>query len=208
MQFAFYFAYLHQNRDKLTALMFSNEFMACDSAAARQALIDQHIDRREQLSWEKLVDPVPPLALKSRRQFDDWLRSHMWRDFEHALPGQSRQPAEIGLRRAARRARRGARRDRLRRPVRALAPLGAVRIFADHEPAGGGPAERAHRAIAGADGCRHGARRLRAGRQLRPRRRQRHLRRAKPLAGRGGDARMCWCAGAPRCPGRWKTSRR
>jgi uncharacterized NAD(P)/FAD-binding protein YdhS len=94
MQFAFYFAYLHAQRDKMTALMFSNEFMACDSAAARQALIDQHIDRREQLSWEKLVDPVPPLALKSRRQFDDWLRSHMWRDVEHAMLGNLDSPVK------------------------------------------------------------------------------------------------------------------
>ena len=92
MQFAFYFAYLHTQRDKMTALMFSNEFMACENAVARQALIDQHIDRREQLSWDKLVDPVPPLALKSRRQFDDWLRSFMWRDFEHAKLGNLDSP--------------------------------------------------------------------------------------------------------------------
>ena len=94
MQFAFYFSYLHTQRDKMTALMFSNDFMACDSAAARQALIDQHIDRREQLSWDKLVDPVPPLALKSRRQFDDWLRTHMWRDVEHAMLGNLDSPVK------------------------------------------------------------------------------------------------------------------
>jgi hypothetical protein len=94
MQFAFCFAYLHQRRDKITALMFSNEFMACDSAAARQALIDRHVDRREQLSWDKLVDPVPALALKSRRQFDDWLRGHMWRDFEHACEGNLDSPVK------------------------------------------------------------------------------------------------------------------
>ncbi|MET0855891.1 MAG: hypothetical protein ABWY27_04005, partial [Telluria sp.] len=87
MQFAYYFAYLHKRRDKIAALMFSNEFMACDSAGARQALIDRHIDKREQLSWEKLVDPIPVLALKSRRQYDDWLRGHMWRDYEHACLG-------------------------------------------------------------------------------------------------------------------------
>ena len=94
MQFAFYFSYLHQQRDKITALMFSNEFMACDGAAARQALIDRHIDRREQLSWDKLVEPVPALALKSRRQFDDWLRSHMWRDFGHACLGNLDSPVK------------------------------------------------------------------------------------------------------------------
>jgi uncharacterized NAD(P)/FAD-binding protein YdhS len=87
MQFAYYFAYLHKRRDKIAALMFSNEFMACDSAGARQALIDRHIDKREQLSWQKLVDPIPVLALKSRRQYDDWLRGHMWRDYEHACLG-------------------------------------------------------------------------------------------------------------------------
>ena len=87
MQFAFYFAYLHKRRDKIAALMFSNEFMACENAGARQALIDRHIDKHEQLSWKKLVDPVPALALKSRRQYDDWLRGHMWRDFEHACLG-------------------------------------------------------------------------------------------------------------------------
>lgn len=92
MQFAFYFSYLHQHVDKITALMFSNEFMACDSASARQALIDRHIDRREQLSWDKLVDPIPALALKSRPQFDDWLRSFMWRDFEHACEGNLDSP--------------------------------------------------------------------------------------------------------------------
>jgi uncharacterized NAD(P)/FAD-binding protein YdhS len=92
MQFAFYFSYLHHKRDKIAALMFSNEFMACESGAARQALIDRHVDRREQLSWEKLVDPIPPLALKSRRQFDDWLRGHMWRDVEHALRGNLDSP--------------------------------------------------------------------------------------------------------------------
>jgi uncharacterized NAD(P)/FAD-binding protein YdhS len=92
MQFAFYFSYLHKRRDKITALMFSNEFMACESAAARQALIDRHVDRREQLSWDKLVEPIPALALKSRRQFDDWLRGHMWRDFEHACQGNLDSP--------------------------------------------------------------------------------------------------------------------
>jgi uncharacterized NAD(P)/FAD-binding protein YdhS len=94
MQFAFYFSYLHTRRDKMTALMFSNELMACDSASARQALIDQHVDRREQLSWDKLVDPVPALALKSRRQFDDWLRGHMWRDLEHAMLGNLDSPVK------------------------------------------------------------------------------------------------------------------
>ncbi|MFC0131204.1 response regulator [Massilia eurypsychrophila] len=87
MQFAYYFAYLHKRRDKIAALMFSNEFMACDGIGARQALIDRHIDKREQLSWEKLVDPIPVLARKSRRQYDDWLRGHMWRDYEHACLG-------------------------------------------------------------------------------------------------------------------------
>ncbi|WLI88507.1 FAD/NAD(P)-binding protein [Massilia sp. R2A-15] len=94
MQFAYYFAYLHHKRDKIAALMFSNEFMACENGKARQALIDRHIDRREQLSWEKLVDPIPPLALKSRRQFDDWLRGHMWRDVEHALRGNLDSPVK------------------------------------------------------------------------------------------------------------------
>jgi uncharacterized NAD(P)/FAD-binding protein YdhS len=94
MQFAFYFSYLHQHRDKIAALMFSNEFMACDSSSARQALIDRHVARKEQLSWDKLVDPVPPLALKSRRQFDDWLRGHMWRDVEHAIKGNLDSPVK------------------------------------------------------------------------------------------------------------------
>jgi uncharacterized NAD(P)/FAD-binding protein YdhS len=94
MQFAFYFAYLHHQRDKIAALMFSNEFMACDSAAARQALIDRHVSRKDQMSWDKLVDPVPPLALKSRRQFDDWLRGHMWRDVEHAMKGNLDSPVK------------------------------------------------------------------------------------------------------------------
>jgi uncharacterized NAD(P)/FAD-binding protein YdhS len=92
MQFAYCFAWLHQKRDKIAALMFSNEFLAAESAAARQVLIDRHVDRREQLSWAKLVDPVPPLALKSRRQFDDWLRGHMWRDVEHAMQGNLDSP--------------------------------------------------------------------------------------------------------------------
>ncbi|HEU4374767.1 MAG TPA: FAD/NAD(P)-binding protein, partial [Telluria sp.] len=92
MQFAYYFSYLHHQRDKIAALMFSNEFMACDSDPARQALIDRHIARKDQLSWDKLVDPVPPLALKSRRQFDDWLRGHMWRDVEHAMRGNLDSP--------------------------------------------------------------------------------------------------------------------
>jgi uncharacterized NAD(P)/FAD-binding protein YdhS len=92
MQFAYYFAWLHQHRDKLAALTFSNAFMACDSAAARQKLIDRTVDRREHLSWEKLIDPVPPAALKSRRQFDDWLRGYMWRDVEHALMGNLDSP--------------------------------------------------------------------------------------------------------------------
>ncbi len=94
MQFAYYFSYLHHQRDKIAALMFSNEFMACDSDAARQALIDRHVSRKDQLSWDKLVDPVPPLALKSRRQFDDWLRGHMWRDVEHAMKGNLDSPVK------------------------------------------------------------------------------------------------------------------
>ncbi|MFL6708782.1 MAG: FAD/NAD(P)-binding protein [Massilia sp.] len=94
MQFAYCFAWLQQKRDKIAALMFSNEFLAADSAEARQVLVDRHIDRREQLSWAKLVDPVPPLALKSRRQFDDWLRGHMWRDVEHALQGNLDSPVK------------------------------------------------------------------------------------------------------------------
>ena len=92
MQFAYYFAYLHQRHNKMTALMFSNEFMACASAAARQALIDQHVEKRSQLSWSALVDPVPPLALASRAQFDDWLRGFMWRDFQHASEGNLDNP--------------------------------------------------------------------------------------------------------------------
>ena len=92
MQFAYCFAWLHQKRDKIAALMFSNEFLAAESAHARQQLIDRHVDKREQLSWAKLVDPVPPLALKSRRQFDDWLRGHMWKDVEHALQGNLDSP--------------------------------------------------------------------------------------------------------------------
>ena len=83
--------------------------------------------------------------------------------------GQPGQPLEIGLRRAARRARRGARGNRFRRPVRTLAPLGAERIFADHEPPRRRSAERADRPAAGADGRRHGARRFRPRRPLRAR---------------------------------------
>ena len=208
MQFAYYFSYLHHQRDKIAALMFSNEFMACDSAARapgadrppRQpqgpAVVGQ-AGRPGAAAGAEEPAPVRRLAARPhvarRRACDE---------------GQPGQPGEIGLRCAARRARRGARRDRLRRPVRAFAPLGAGRIPAHHEPAGGRPAEGAHRPVAGADGRRHGARRFRPRRQLHARRGRRQLRRARPLAGRGGDARTCWCAGAPRCPGRWKTSRR
>ena len=92
MQFAYCFAWLQGKRDKIAALMFSNEFLAAADAAARQALIDRHIDKREQLSWEKLIDPVPPAALASPRQFDDWLRGHLWRDVEHALQGNLDSP--------------------------------------------------------------------------------------------------------------------
>lgn len=94
MQFAFYFSYLFRRRDKLTALMFSNEFLACDSAEARQSLIDKHVARREQLSWEALIDPVPARALQSRRQFDDWLRGFMWRDYEQACLGNLDGPVK------------------------------------------------------------------------------------------------------------------
>jgi uncharacterized NAD(P)/FAD-binding protein YdhS len=87
MQFAFYFSYLHHKHDKLTALMFSNEFMAASSAEVRQALIDKHVARRDQLSWQELVNPIPARALQSRRQYDDWLRGFMWRDHEQASLG-------------------------------------------------------------------------------------------------------------------------
>jgi hypothetical protein len=94
MQFAYCFSWLQQKRDKIAALMFSNEFLAADSAEARQALVDRHIDRREHLSWDKLVDPIPALALKSRAQFDDWLRGHMWRDVEQAMQGNLDSPVK------------------------------------------------------------------------------------------------------------------
>jgi hypothetical protein len=87
MQFAYYFSYLYRKLDKLTALTFSNEFMAAGSAAARQALIDKYVTRRDQLSWDELVNPIPARALQSRRQYDDWLRGHMWGDFEQACLG-------------------------------------------------------------------------------------------------------------------------
>ena len=92
MQFAYCFAWLQGKRDKIAALMFSNEFLAAADPSARQALIDRHIDKREQLNWEKLIDPVPPAALASPRQFDDWLRGHLWRDVEHALQGNLDSP--------------------------------------------------------------------------------------------------------------------
>lgn len=87
MQFAYYFSYLYRKLDKLTALAFSNEFMAAGSAAARQALIDKYVTRRDQLSWDELVNPIPARALQSRRQYDDWLRGYMWGDFEQACLG-------------------------------------------------------------------------------------------------------------------------
>jgi uncharacterized NAD(P)/FAD-binding protein YdhS len=94
MQFAFYFSHLHRRRDKLTALMFSNEFLACNSAEARQALIDSYVPRRDQLSWEALVHPIPARALQSRRQYDDWLRGFMWRDYEQACQGNLDGPVK------------------------------------------------------------------------------------------------------------------
>lgn len=87
MQFAYYFSYLHRRQDKLTALMFSNEFLAADGAEAREALIDKFVARRDRLSWNALVNPIPARALQSRRQYDDWLRGYMWRDYEHACLG-------------------------------------------------------------------------------------------------------------------------
>lgn len=92
MQFAYYFSYLHQRHDRLTALVFSNEFLAADSAEARQALVDKHVPRRDQLSWDALVNPIPARALQSRRQYDDWLRGFMWRDVEQALLGNLNSP--------------------------------------------------------------------------------------------------------------------
>lgn len=94
MQFAYCFAWLQQKRDKIAALMFSNEFLAAENAAARQAMVDRHIDKRDQLTWAKLVEPIPPLALGSRRQFDDWLRGHLWRDVEQALQGNLDNPVK------------------------------------------------------------------------------------------------------------------
>jgi hypothetical protein len=67
--------------------MFSNEFLACNSSEARQALIDSYVPRRDQLTWEGLVSPIPARALQSRRQYDDWLRGYMWRDYEQACLG-------------------------------------------------------------------------------------------------------------------------
>ncbi|MFC0254705.1 FAD/NAD(P)-binding protein [Massilia consociata] len=87
MQFAYYFSYLHRRQDKLTALMFSNEFLAADGEEAREALIDKFVPRRDQLSWHALVNPIPARALQSRRQYDDWLRGYMWRDYEQACLG-------------------------------------------------------------------------------------------------------------------------
>jgi uncharacterized NAD(P)/FAD-binding protein YdhS len=92
MQFAYYFSYLHQRHDRLTALVFSNEFLATESPEARQALIDKHVSRRDQLSWDAMVNPIPARALQSRRQYDDWLRGYMWRDFEQALLGNLNSP--------------------------------------------------------------------------------------------------------------------
>ncbi|QJE00521.1 FAD/NAD(P)-binding protein [Massilia forsythiae] len=94
MQFAYYFSYLHQRHDRLTALVFSNEFLAADSAAARQTLIDKRVPRRDQLSWEAMVNPVPARALQSRRQYDDWLRGYLWRDVEQALLGNLNSPVK------------------------------------------------------------------------------------------------------------------
>lgn len=92
MQFSFYFSYLHRRDDRLTALVFSNEFLAAESAGARQALIDKLVPRRDQLTWEALVNPVPARALQSRRQYDDWLRGFMWRDVEQAMEGNLDNP--------------------------------------------------------------------------------------------------------------------
>lgn len=94
MQFAYYFSYLHQRHDRLTALVFSNEFLAADSAAVRQALIDKRVPRRDQLSWDAMVNPVPARALQSRRQYDDWLRGFLWRDVEQALLGNLNSPVK------------------------------------------------------------------------------------------------------------------
>jgi uncharacterized NAD(P)/FAD-binding protein YdhS len=94
MQFSYYFSYLHQRHDRLSALVFSNEFLAAENAETRQALIDKHVPRRDQLTWEAMVNPIPARALQSRRQYDDWLRGFMWRDFEQAMLGNLDSPVK------------------------------------------------------------------------------------------------------------------
>jgi len=92
MQFAYYFSYLHQYRDKISAMLFCNAFLICDSDAARQALIDQHVEAGHQLSWDKLVDPIDRQALASPRHFSYWLKSHMRRDLTQARLGNLDSP--------------------------------------------------------------------------------------------------------------------
>jgi hypothetical protein len=94
MQFAYYFSYLHKRADRLTALVFSNEFLSAETVQARQAVIDKLVPRRDQLSWDALVDPIPARALQSRRQYDDWLRGFMWRDVEQAMHGNLDSPVK------------------------------------------------------------------------------------------------------------------
>lgn len=91
MQYAYGEAYLRAQRDPLATMLFCNQFV-CADAAKRDALINEYIPVKDQLSWQRLVAPVPPSVLTTRRAYGAWLASHLRQDLAEAAKGNVDSP--------------------------------------------------------------------------------------------------------------------
>lgn len=92
MQYAFYFSYLREVSSLSIALRFCNDFLICDSADGREALINCYVALKDQFSWENLVNPTPLEALENQSNFASWFNEYLKEDVNEALRGNMNSP--------------------------------------------------------------------------------------------------------------------
>jgi hypothetical protein len=93
MEYAYYEAYLKEQRDPVEALMFGSRFVQAD-AAQRKALIERYIPVDARFNWNRLVAPIPQPVLSDRGTFASWLDGYLREDIAQARLGNLDSPVK------------------------------------------------------------------------------------------------------------------
>ncbi len=91
MEYVYYEAYVRAKEGFIAASIFCNHYCHADKEE-KISLINKNIPKKDQFSWHKLCNPIPPEVLISQENFSDWLHCYCMEDLAEAGKGNADSP--------------------------------------------------------------------------------------------------------------------